>query len=218
MVDVDNERVLEEITELLRKNAVVEDLLRRKQRPGAERPDQADAAADSGTASAGTAEWPSITTSRLEFTLAACPFSKRRARINLGLVVACHLVVTNNRDRQDWIRVFEIGTYVSDAEGIRLQLAKVYGLRGWLRDGFYHYSAMLPRSQERPVVLLLEFRGSEELGDVTSVVIRVDTPSSAAVDLEFKRITPHTEVQHGCNESGSGRTEADSIRNSKVMS
>lgn len=184
LVDVENRRGLDEITALLRKNVVVEDLLRRKQPIGAERSDHAGADAGSGTDAPGAARWSSITRWGIDFTLTACPAGRPDTSLNGGTRLYCHLAVTNNPKQQDWIRVFEAGSYVSDSAGIELPLVGVYGLG---TDGFYSYSSMLPRSG-RPILLVLKFGGSRQLGDVVSVVIRVQPGSSTAGDLEFKRI------------------------------
>jgi hypothetical protein len=181
MVDVEIGRVGEEITALLRKNVVVEDLLRRKQLAGAERPGtEADEDAP------GAAEWPSITRSRIEFNLTYCPVRGPRTSINLGTELFCHLVVTNNRGQQDWIRIFELGSYATDAEGVQVPLIDIFDIGYLLHDGFYAYSVMLPRSG-RPITLELKFSGSEQSGDVTSVVIRAEVGSSVAEDLVFRR-------------------------------
>lgn len=184
LVDVESRRGLDEITALLRKNVVVEDLLRRKQAVGAERSNQADTGAGSGTDAPGAARWSSITRWGIDFTLTACPSRRPDTSLSGGTRLYCHLAVTNNPKRQDWIRVFEAGSYVSDSAGSQLPLVGVYGLG---TDGFYSYSSMLPRSGT-PILLVLKFGSSRQLGDVVSAVIRVQTGSSIADDLEFKRL------------------------------
>ncbi len=179
---VEDARALEEITALLRKNAVVEDLLRRGQLTGTEPPGpEADPDAP------GAAEWPSITRSRIEVTLTACPYSEPEPKQYRGTLLHCNLVVTNNSNRQDWISVFEVGSYASDAEGVQVPLDKIYDIGPLMQDRFYSYSVMLPRSG-RPIILVLKFSGSAELGDLTSVVIRAQVGSSVPAELEFKRV------------------------------
>jgi hypothetical protein len=188
MIDVGTRRVFEETSAILRKNVVVDDLLRRKQRVASERASPKDADEGPATNATGAAEWPPITRWGIEFTLRQCPASEPGTSLNRGTQFYCQLVVTNNPEKQDWLRIFQIGSYASDAEGVRIPLIKVYS-PGLLGEGFYSDYALLP-SSGRPILLFLKFAGSRQLGDVTSIVISVQTQSSLQDDLEFNRVSP----------------------------
>lgn len=78
------------------------------------------------------------------------PLGGAETSLNGGTRLYSHLAVPNN-PKQDWIRVFEEGSYASDAEGVRPPC----------RSG-----------AEDPILPVLEFGGSRQLGDVASVVVR----------------------------------------------